>query len=51
MIRPSRTGPPGQMRLAESLAESLIQGTTGMRPQVSQDGDAVTFTLSRIEPR
>jgi hypothetical protein len=42
---------PEQMRLAESLAESLIQETTGMRPQVSQDGDGVTFTPSRIEPR
>jgi len=39
------------MRLAESLAESLIQGTTGMRPQVSQHGDGVTFTPGRIEPR
>jgi hypothetical protein len=35
---------PEQMRLAESLAESLIQETTGMRPQVSEDGDGVTFT-------
>ena len=42
---------PEQMRLAESLAESIIQETTGMRAQVSQDGDAVTFTPSRIEPR
>ena len=42
---------PEQMRLAESLAESLIQETTGMCPQVSQDGDGVTFTPSRIEPR
>jgi hypothetical protein len=40
-----------QMRLAQSLAESLIEETTGMRPQVSQDGDEVTFTPSRIEPR
>ena len=40
-----------QMRLAQSLAESLIEQTTGMRPQVSQDGDEVTFTPSRIEPR
>jgi hypothetical protein len=39
------------MRLAQSLAESLIEETTGMRPQVSQDGDEVTFTPSRIEPR
>lgn len=42
---------PEQMRLAESLAESLIQETTGMRPQVSQGGDGVTFTPNRIEPR
>jgi len=40
-----------QMRQAESLAESLIQETTGMRPQVSQDGDEVILTPSRIEPR
>jgi hypothetical protein len=40
-----------QMRLAQSLAESLIEQTTGMRPQVSQDGGEVTFTPSRIEPR
>jgi len=42
---------PEQMRLAESLAESLIQETTGMRPQVSQDSDEVIVTPSRIEPR
>jgi hypothetical protein len=29
--------PADQMRLAQSLAESLIEETTGMRPQVSQD--------------
>ena len=37
--------------LAQSLAQSLIEETTGMRPQVSQDGDEVTFTPSTIEPR
>jgi len=42
---------PEQTRLAESLTESLIQETTGMRPQVSEDGDGVTFTPGRIEPR
>jgi WhiB family transcriptional regulator, redox-sensing transcriptional regulator len=40
-----------QMRLAQSLAGSLIEETTGMRPQVSQDGNEVTFAPSRIEPR
>jgi hypothetical protein len=40
-----------QMGLAQSLAESFSEETTGMRPQVSQDGDEVTFTPSRIEPR
>jgi hypothetical protein len=41
----------GKGKIQEPLAESLIQETTGMRPQVSQDGGGVTFTLSRIEPR
>ena len=40
-----------QMQLAQSLAESLIEQTTGLRAQVSQDGDEVTVTNSRIEPR
>jgi WhiB family redox-sensing transcriptional regulator len=40
-----------QMRRAQSLAESLIEETTGMRSQVSRDGDEVTFIPSRIEPR
>jgi hypothetical protein len=38
-------------RKSRVVAASLIQETTGMRPQVSQDGDAVTVTPSRIEPR
>ena len=42
---------PEQMQRAESLAESLIEEMTGMRAQVSQVGDGVSLTPSRIEPR
>src|SRR5260370_41600842 len=41
---------PEQMRLAESLAEALLQETAGMRPQGSQDGDEVTVTPNRVAP-
>ena len=42
---------PEQMQRAESLAESLIEEMTGMRAQVSQVGDGVSLTPSKIEPR